>query len=371
MPRYFGQSNFQHGSASTTAVLLVNLGTPEAPTKRAVRRYLAQFLADPRVIELPRWLWRLVLHGIILRIRPGYSAALYAKIWTNEGSALQTGTAALAERVQTALCAQRGVPIVVRHAMSYGKPEIGATLRELSLNGARRVLVVPLFPQYSGTTTGSVFDAVAAELSSWRWVPELRFVTDYHADARYIEALARSVEVHWERHGRAQRLLLSYHGIPEKYFRAGDPYFCQCQATARRLRERLDLGVEELIVGFQSRVGRAKWLKPYTETILAQLPGEGIKQVQVLCPGFAVDCLETLEEIAIRNHARFLHSGGERFEYIPALNSGDDHVSAMAEIIARNAQGWPEFDAHCDAARANARQAAARSRFERMRDARN
>ena len=371
MPRYFGQSNLQHGSAATTAVLLVNLGTPDAPTKRAVRRYLAQFLADPRIVELPRWLWRLILHGIILRIRPGHSAALYAKIWTAEGSPLQTGTTALAERVQIALRTQRQAPVVVRHAMRYGNPSIGSTLRELSLNGARRVLVVPLFPQYSGTTTASVLDAITAELATWRWVPDLRFVADYHADARYIEALARSVEAHWERHGRAQRLLLSYHGIPEKYFRSGDPYFCQCQATARRLRERLDLGADELIVGFQSRVGRTKWLTPYTETILAELPGEGVKHVQVLCPGFAVDCLETLEEIAIRNHARFLHSGGERFEYIPALNASDDHVSALAELITRSAQGWPEFDARWDAARVNARQAAARSRYERMRDARD
>jgi ferrochelatase len=370
MPRYFGQSNLQHGSAPSTAVLLVNLGTPDAPTKRAVRRYLAQFLADPRIVELPRWLWRLILHGVILRIRPAHSAALYAKIWTPEGSPLQTGTTALAEQVQIALRAQRPGPIVVRHAMRYGNPAITATLRELAASGARRLIVVPLFPQYSGTTTASVLDAVSAELATWRWVPELRFVADYHANARYIEALARSVETHWERHGRAQRLLLSYHGIPEKYFRAGDPYFCQCQATARRLRERLDLGADELIVGFQSRVGRAAWLKPYTETILSTLPGEGVKHVQVLCPGFAVDCLETLEEVAIRNHARFLHAGGERFEYIPALNASEGHVGALTELILRNGQGWPEFDATWDASRASARQSAARSRYERLRDAR-
>lgn len=371
MSRYFGQSQYPHGSAPSTAVLLVNLGTPDAPTKRAVRRYLAQFLSDPRIVELPRWLWWLILHGIILRIRPGQSAALYAKIWTAEGSPLQTGTTALAATLQTALRAQRPGAIVVRHAMRYGMPAIGATLRELSRAGARRIIVVPLFPQYSGTTTASVLDAVAAELATWRWVPDLRFVADYHADTRYIEALARSVEAHWERHGRAQRLLLSYHGIPEKYFSAGDPYFCQCQATARRLRERLDLGEDELIVGFQSRVGRAAWLKPYTETILSTLPGEGVKHVQVLCPGFAIDCLETLEEMAIRNHARFLHSGGERFEYIPSLNASEDHVNALTDLVLRNGQGWPEFDAGSDASRANARQAAARVRYERLRDARN
>ena len=370
MPRYLGPANPPHGNPQSAGVLLVNLGTPEAATKRAVRRYLAEFLADPRIVELPRWLWWLVLHGLVLRIRPARSAALYAKIWTPEGSPLRTGTVALADKLQAALGEQRPGPIMVRCAMRYGKPAIGATLRELATSGVRRVLIVPLFPQYSGTTTASVLDAVGAELATWRWVPELRFVADYHADARYIEALARSVETHWQRHGRAQRLLLSYHGIPEKYFRGGDPYFCQCQATARRLRERLDLGEDELIVTFQSRIGRGKWLQPYTEATLAALPGEGIRHVQVLCPGFAVDCLETLEEIAIANHARFLHAGGERFEYIPALNAGDDHVAALAELILRQARGWPEFDPGWDATRAAAQRNAARVRAERLRDAR-
>lgn len=370
MPRYFGQPNHSHGTTPAAAVLLVNLGTPDAPEPRALRRYLAQFLADPRIVEMPRALWRLILHGVILRVRPARSAALYAKIWTPAGSPLATGTAALAERLEAALRAQRPGPILVRQAMRYGRPGVGPVLRELAASGARRILVLPLFPQYSGTTSASVLDAVGRELATWRWVPDLRFVADYHADARYIEALARSVEAHWQRHGRAQRLVLSYHGIPEKYFRAGDPYFCQCQATARRLRERLGLSEDEMIVAFQSRVGRAKWLRPYTEATLAALPGEGIKHVQVLCPGFAVDCLETLEEIALGNHARFLHAGGERFEYIPALNAGDDHVAALAELVLRQTQGWPEFEPGWDAARVAAQGAAARARQERLRDAR-
>ena len=370
MPRYHGQSPHRHGSATTVAVLLVNLGTPDTPDVRGVRRYLAQFLADPRIVETPRWLWRLILHGVILRVRPARSAALYARIWTAQGSPLATGTAALAERLQAALDAQRDGPILVRHAMRYGNPGIGKVMRELADAGARRVLVLPLFPQYSGTTSASVLDAVGAELRTWRWLPELRFVADYHAEARYIEALARSVEAHWRQHGRAQRLLLSWHGIPEKYFRAGDPYFCQCQETARRLRERLGLGEEEMLVTFQSRVGRARWLQPYTEATLAALPAEGIRHVQVLCPGFAVDCLETLEEIAISNHARFLHAGGERFEYIPALNAGEDHVGALADLVLRQTRGWPEFEPGWDAARASAQQGAARARHERMRDAR-
>jgi len=224
MPRYLGQADYSHGSPATVGVLLVNLGTPQAPTKSAVRRYLAEFLADPRIVEWPRWLWRLVLHGIVLRVRPARSAALYAKIWTPEGSPLLTGTMALAEGVKAALKAERPGPIEVRVAMRYGEPSISSALRDLAAAGARKLLVVPLFPQYSGTTSASVLDAVGAELSSWRWVPDLRFVADYHADPRYIEALARSVEAHWQRQGRAERLVLSFHGIPERYFRAGDPY---------------------------------------------------------------------------------------------------------------------------------------------------
>ena len=368
MPQYFGQADHEHGSPASTGIVLVNLGTPTAPTKRAVRRYLAQFLSDPRIVELPRWLWRLVLHGVILRVRPARSAALYAKIWTPQGSPLLTGTAALAGSLHSALQAQRPGPILVRYAMRYGDPSIPSILRELARAGVRRLLVLPLFPQYSGTTTASVLDAVSAELATWRWVPELRFVADYHQEPRYIEALARSVEAHWQRQGRAQRLVLSFHGIPQRYFRAGDPYFCQCQATARRLRERLDLREDEVVVCFQSRVGAQAWLTPYTEEVLAAMPGQGIRHVQVLCPGFAVDCLETLEEIAITNRARFLGAGGEQFEYIPALNADEDHVAALAELILRHGQGWPEFDPAWDSARAAAQRATARSRYERLRD---
>lgn len=368
MPRYFGQPTYPHGKESSVGVLLVNLGTPNAATTRSVRRYLAQFLADPRIVELPRWLWWLILHGIILRLRPARSAALYRKVWTPQGSPLAVGTTALAERVQAALRSQRPGPILVRHAMRYGEPAVGSVLRELSAAGMHRLLVVPLFPQYSATTSASVLDAVGAELRRWRWLPDVRFVADYHADVRHIEALARSVEAHWQRHGRAQRLLLSFHGIPQRYFRAGDPYFCQCQETARRLRERLGLPEEEMIVCFQSRAGRAAWLQPYTESTLRELPEAGIKHVQVLCPGFAVDCLETLEEIAITNHARFLHAGGERFEYIGALNDSDDQVAALTDLILRNTQGWPECEAGWDASRAAAQQAAARTRQERLRE---
>lgn len=368
MPRYYGQSGYGHGQTPAAAVLLVNLGTPQAPTKRAVRRYLAQFLADPRIVEWPRWAWRIVLHGFILRTRPARSAELYRKIWTEQGSPLALGMEALAARLQDALKAQRPGPILVRHAMRYGQPTIGTVLRELTQAGVRRVLVLPLFPQYSGTTSASVLDAVHAELSTWRWVPDLRFIADYHDAPRYIEALARSVEAHWQRAGRAPKLVLSFHGTPASYLRAGDPYFCQCQETARRLRERLGLSEDEAIVTFQSRVGRARWLQPYTDATLAELPLDGVRHVQVLCPGFSIDCLETLEEIALTNHARFLHAGGEKLEYIPALNDSADHVAALADLVLRNAAGWPEFAPNWDAASASAQANAAKSRYQRLRD---
>ncbi|MBX3701867.1 MAG: ferrochelatase [Dokdonella sp.] len=370
MPRYQGQSGFRHGETAAAAVLLVNLGTPAAPTKRAVRRYLAQFLADPRIVELSRWAWWPILHGVILRLRPARSVELYRHIWTEQGSPLAVGMAALTTRLEAALRAQRSGPILVRHAMRYGGPAIDTVMRELAQAGARRLLVLPLFPQYSGTTTGSAMDAVGAELATWRWLPDLRFVAGYHAAPRYIEALARSVEAHWQRHGRAQKLVVSFHGTPEAYLKRGDPYYCQCQETARRLRERLGLDQAGMIVSFQSRVGRGRWLGPATDATLADLPHDGVRHVQVLCPGFAVDCLETLEEIALSNHARFLHAGGERLEYIPALNDGADHVAALVDLILRNSGGWPEFAADWDGAAAAAQARAARTRHEQLRDGR-
>lgn len=323
------------------AVLLVNLGTPTAPTPSAVRRYLGQFLADPRIVELPKWLWRLVLHGVILRIRPRRSAHAYRKVWSERGSPLQFGTLDLAERLGAAL-ANIG-PVVVRHAMRYGEPSVPARLREFGALGVRRLLVVPLFPQYSATTTASVFDALVAELATWRRVPELRFVGDYHVDPLHIDALARSVEAHWQAHGRGQRLLLSLHGIPERYVRNGDPYRTQCEATADALRARLMLGKDELVLTFQSRVGREPWLQPYTDQVLAALPGQGVRRLDVMCPGFAVDCLETLEEIAMAGRDTFLAAGGEAFHYIPCLNDGVDQVAAMAALVRRHGQGWEEF----------------------------
>ena len=324
------------------AILLVNLGTPDAPDTASVRRYLAEFLADPRIVEQPRWLWWLILNGIILRFRPARSARAYAKVWTSAGSPLQVETTALAARLQPALEPMLGTDVIVRHAMRYGSPSLRETLAELARSGMRRLLVVPLFPQFSATTTASVFDAVSAEFRRWRYPPELRLVNDYCHERGHVEALAISVEKHWQANGRSDRLLLSFHGIPERYVRNGDPYRQQCEATATQLRQRLGMSDVELMLSFQSRLGREPWLQPYTDRTLAALPSQGVRSIDVMCPGFAVDCLETLEEIAMEGRETFLHAGGERFNYIPCLNAGDDQVASMRELVLRHCQGWPE-----------------------------
>lgn len=324
-------------SYSGTAVLLVNLGTPSAPTPSALRRYLAQFLGDRRVIDTPRWLWWPILHGVILRLRPRRSARAYAKIWTPEGSPLLVNTLGLAKKLG-ADSSLVGVRVVA--AMTYGEPDVPAAIRKLLAEGVLRVLVLPLYPQYSATSTAAAFDAVFAALRAARRVPEIRSVADYHAAPDYIAALAASVEKYWFTHGRGERLLLSFHGIPERYVEAGDPYREQCLTTAKLFRERLGIAENELLVAFQSRVGRERWLSPYTDEVLADLAGSGVRHLQVLCPGFAVDCLETLEEIAIRGRDQFLAAGGERLDYIPALNDSGTQVRLLASLIRRHTQGW-------------------------------
>ena len=326
------------------AVLLVNLGTPDAPTPAAVRRYLAQFLSDRRVIDAPRWLWWPILHGVILRLRPRRSARAYASIWTTQGSPLLVLSQALADALDQRVRATTADKSSVALAMCYGSPAIAPTLKRLLDRGVRRLLVLPLYPQYSATSTGAVFDAVTAALQRLRWPPELRFVSDYHDDPGYISVLAENVQKYWREHGRAQRLLLSFHGIPQRYVRLGDPYLDQCMITAQCLRERLGLGADACSVAFQSRVGREPWLMPYTDETLKQLPGQGVRQVQVLCPGFAVDCLETLEEIAETNRHLFLAAGGERMEYIPAPNADAAHVDMLHHLLRRHTGGWAQFD---------------------------
>jgi ferrochelatase len=339
MARYLGPAHRSHDRAHGAAVLLVNLGTPTAPTPRALRRYLAEFLSDPRVVELPRALWWLILHGYVLRVRPRRSAEAYAKVWTDQGSPLAVFSAQLARAVGSEI-AKHAPDVRVELAMRYGAPSVRDTIIRLQNEGVQRVLLLPLYPQYSGAVTGSVLDALADTMKALRWPPALRTINDYHDDAGYLAALSASVLAHWAQHGRAQKLLLSFHGLPEASVRAGDPYFHQCHQTARRLREALGMVEDEMIVAFQSRVGAQRWLHPYTDETVAALPKQGVKTLDVLCPGFAVDCLETLEEVALRYRASFLTHGGERFAYIPALNATPAHASVLAQLALTNLQGW-------------------------------
>jgi len=319
------------------AVLLLNLGTPAAPTPRAVHSYLAQFLGDARVIDYPRWLWLPLLYGVILRLRPRRSARAYAKIWMAQGSPLLVHSLALAQKLATA-CADDGIRVAL--AMRYGEPATAAVVEQLLAAGVRRLLVLPLYPQYSATATAAAIDAVFATLQRQRWMPELRSIGDYHDEPEYIFALSNSVEKYWQVHGRGAHLLLSFHGIPERYATAGDPYFEQCLTTARLLRKHLNVDESVLSASFQSRVGRERWLAPYTDEVLGRLAADGVNHVQVLCPGFAVDCLETLEEIAIRGREQFLAAGGKRLDYIPALNDNPAHVRLLRALIERHTRGW-------------------------------
>jgi len=331
---------YQHGSAPKTALLLCNLGTPDAPTASALRRYLAEFLADPRVVEIPRLLWLLILHGIILRVRPAKSAAKYASVWLPEGSPLKVWTERQARLLQSSLSAA-GHQIQVRHAMRYGRPAIAAVLDELRSEGVTRVLVLPAYPQYSGATTASVTDAVAKWALRTRHLPELRFINRYHDEPAYIAALAESVRGHWAAHGRAERLVMSFHGMPARTLALGDPYHCECLKTGRLLAEALGLAASDYLVTFQSRFGRAKWLEPYTEPTLLRLAGDGVKRVDLICPGFSADCLETLEEIAQEAQHAFRAAGGEAFHYIPCLNDSPAGMQMLSNLAERHLQGWP------------------------------
>jgi len=331
-----------HGTPERTAVLLVNLGTPDAPTAPALRRYLREFLSDPRVVEIPRLVWWPLLHGLILNTRPAKSAAKYASIWSPEGSPLAAWTTKQATLLQGYL-GERGLrppQLLVRHAMRYGNPSIASVLDELKAANATRVLVLPLYPQYAAATTASAHDAVMAWQLGQRRQPELRFVNRSHDDAVYIAALVQRVRTHWMSEGRGDKLVLSFHGVPQRSLALGDPYHCECHKTARLLAERLGLTKDEWIVTFQSRFGKAKWLEPYTEPTLVALARQGTTRVDVFCPGFTSDCLETLQEIAQEARDAFLGAGGRGFAYIPALNDQHEWIAALAAIAMRHLQGW-------------------------------
>ncbi len=343
MPRFHPEPPYRHGTATKTAVLLINLGTPEAATAPAVRRYLKEFLSDPRVVEIPRAIWWLILNGIILNVRPKKSAAKYATIWTPDGSPLKVHTERQTKLLRGFL-GQAGHQVVVDYAMRYGQPSIPATLSRLKAEGCTRILLLPLYPQYSSSTTATAFDTAYAWAQSLRNQPEIRTVRSFADHPGYIEALAASVREHWMRNGRSSssyRLIMSFHGVPRYTLDKGDPYHCECHKTGRLLAEALNLGADDYQICFQSRFGRAEWLQPYTAPTLVALGKKGVQHVDVICPGFPADCLETLEEIAIESKAEFIQAGGKHFHYIPCLNERDDWIHALADLAGKHLQGWP------------------------------
>ncbi len=342
MSRYLPEPPRRHGTAAKTAILLVNLGTPDAPTRAAVRRYLAQFLSDPRVVELPRLAWLPVLHGIVLNVRPARSARKYARIWSPEGSPLRVHTEKQAKLLLGFLGGQVRAPLSVQYAMRYGRPSIPEALSGLKNLGCERILVVPLFPQYSASATASVSDEIARHLARVRNLPEVRTVKHFHDHPAYVRSLADSVREHWRSSGRPDRLLLSFHGLPRASLDRGDPYHCECQKTARLLASELGLEDRYWQITFQSRFGAARWLEPYTAATLADLGRRKLRRVDVLCPGFVSDCLETLEEIGIEGKQIFLTAGGGEFHLLPCLNEREDWIRALTAIALEHLGAWAD-----------------------------
>ena len=333
--RFKGQTEYDHkGISPRTGVLLNNLGTPDAATAPALRVYLKEFLSDPRVVEIPRFIWFIILYLFILTFRPKSSAKLYQQIWTDAGSPLMDITLRQAQALQQRLDQTYGkdvVPVII--GMRYGNPSIKHALQELTDKNVHNIIVLPLYPQYCGATVGSTFDAVAQELTQYRWVPELKFISGYHQHPLYLQAIADSIEKHIQAEGMPDKLVMSYHGTPELYLKRGDPYFCFCSQTTRLIREKLNLDEDRVLLTFQSRFGKAPWLQPYTDETLKSLPAQGAKNVAVICPGFSADCLETIEEIESENKDYFMEAGGEKFTYIPCLNDQDNHIDMMFDLV--------------------------------------
>ena len=337
---YLKEPEFKHGQISRVGILLINLGTPEAPTAAALRPYLKEFLSDPRVVEIPRLIWWLILNGIILNTRPKKSAAKYAAIWTKDGSPLKVHTAKQAKLLKGWVGEKIASPFMVEYAMRYGQPAIAETLARMKAAGCDRILLLPLYPQYAASSTATAFDAAFTWLKRIRNQPALRCVRSYHDHPTYIQALVTNIRAYWQTHGRPDVLLISFHGVPRYTLDKGDPYHCECRKTARLLTEALGLHDEQYRVTFQSRFGRAEWLQPYTDKTLSELGKAGVQRVDVVAPGFTSDCLETLEELAMEGRDSFLTSGGKEFHYIPALNEHPAWIAALGEIALENLGGW-------------------------------
>jgi ferrochelatase len=365
--RYVGSPDFDHAEIPAVGVLLANLGTPDEPTRSALRRYLKEFLWDPRVVELPRWKWWLILNGIVLNTRPQSSAKLYRRVWTDEGAPLLAISRRQAAGLEATLRERVGEPLHVAVGMRYGNPSIEAGLEELRAKRCRRVLVFPAYPQYSAVTTGSTFDAVADVLRRWRWVPGLRLLPHYHDHPGYVRALAGSVRRAWDDGGPPRKLVLSFHGMPLRYLHAGDPYHCECHKTARLVAEELGLSEDAWQVSFQSLFGKEEWLRPYTDETLAAWGKQGLESVDVICPGFSADCLETIDEIGRENRHVFESAGGGRYRFIPCLNDDPDHLAALADVALRELAGWVTPKEQWSESEARRRADAARERAEALR----
>jgi ferrochelatase len=337
---YNVEPGFTHGTPERTGILLVNLGTPDAPTAQAVRPYLKEFLSDPRVVEIPKPIWWLILNGIILNVRPKKSAAKYASVWLPEGSPLRVYTEKQATLLEGYLSERTKAPFVVDYAMSYGNPSIASVMQKLKAQNCTRILVVPLYPQYAASSTATVFDRAFAAVQTMRNTPAIRTIKHFHDDAGYIKALAANVNEYWMKNGRPEKLVMSFHGVPQYTLEKGDPYHCECLKTGRLLAEELGLSKEQYVVSFQSRFGKAEWVKPYTTATLLELGKQKTKRVDVVCPGFVADCLETLEEIAMEGKEDFQHAGGGEYHYIPCLNDRSDWMRAFTDLVMQNLQGW-------------------------------
>jgi len=339
MAKYKGEKDYQHGSQEKIGILITNLGTPDAPNTKALKVYLKEFLSDPRVIEVPKIIWQIILRMFILQTRPRKSAKSYKSIWTEQGSPLLDISAKQLNAIKSELELQ-SKNVVIELGMRYGNPSIANALKVLQKKQSRKLLVLPLYPQYCGATTGSTFDAVSSVLQKWRWIPEIRFINQYFEEKNYIKVLANSIEEFWHVNGKPQKLIFSYHGIPKKYHLNGDPYHCYCLKTTRLVKEYLNLNDEEVLTTFQSRFGSQEWLQPYTDQTLKDLPNNNIKKIHIISPGFSADCLETLEELQVENKNYFMEAGGKEYKYIPCLNDNQLHIKFIVELILKHIQGW-------------------------------
>ena len=339
MATFIGNSEFKHGTKLRIGVLLSNLGTPDKPQRKELRVYLKEFLSDPRVIETPKLIWKVILNGIILNTRPQKSAKNYQKVWTDDGSPLLVILNKQKKLTQD-LLGKENLELEFAVGMRYGNPSIEKGLEELREKNCNKIIVLPMYPHYCAATTGSTFDAVTNTMQKWRWVPSLRFISTYHDHPDYIKALANSIQKHWDEHGKPDKILFSYHGIPKKYFTKGDPYHCLCSKTTRLVREQMGLSDEIAMTTFQSRFGPQEWLQPYTDKTVEKLAKDKVEHLQIVAPGFSADCLETIEELDGENREIFEEHGGKKFSYIPCLNDQSDHINLIGALIQNELQGW-------------------------------